>query len=236
MYIRILSQLLSSVLGLLGDQASVFMIPTVHLLATVINTYLSRNHISWPAFTTVLEGFLYMQKKMYQEAEKCFQSALLQYEESIGQQHLLTIEAQLYYAFCKQFTDILRALKVLECAQTELDTMLYSNHFLSAKVSYLRALLYQQCGKEQQALEHIMDTQRKIHGYSDELHPWVADLLYRIEANVGSGQKTHPQSGGYKDMYNQLIHRETADSQVFAVETEIEPFITQWRERADKNK
>ena len=222
-------QLLSSVLGLLQDGASVSMIPTVHLLATVVNTYLTRNHISWPAFTTALKGFVCLQKKMYQEAEKCLQSAILQYEENVGPQHLLTIETQLYYASCKQFTDVKGALRVLECAQQRLDAMSYTNHFLSAKVSYRKALLYQQVGKKEQEREYIMDTQRKIHSYCGSEHPWAADLM--LKTHVDSDQKNH---GTYVDIYRKLIQRETNESKLFAVETEVSPFIRQWKQIAEQ--
>ena len=221
-------------LDLIDDGAPISMIPTVHLLATVVNTYLTRNHISWPGFITSMKGFLYMQNNMYQEAGQFLQSAISQYEESIGPNHLLTIETQVYYATCTHFADIYGALKVLECAQRKLDTMLYNNHFLSAKLSYQRALLYQELGKEEEAKKYILDTRRKIHSYGGIDHPWAADLMYNniLKADAGSTRKSYPKSGGYDDIYSKLINREAEESKVFAVETEVEPFIQQWKEKA----
>ena len=200
------------------------MIPTVHLLSTVVNTYLTRNHISWPAFTTALKGFSYMQKNMFEEAEQWLQSAIRQYEESLGPKHLLTVETQLFYALCKQFTDGSGALKVLECAQERLDTMSYTTHFLSAKVSCQRALLSQQIGNKELEQEYILDTLRKIRIYGGTEHPWAAELM--TNASVCDD--------GHVDVYRKLIERETKQARVFAVETEVAPLIQQWKEKTEK--
>ena len=146
---------------------------------------------------------------------------------------MLTIETQLYYASCKQLTDAHGALEILDCAQQRLDRMSYNNHFLSAKVSYRRALLCQQVGKVEQEREYIMDTQRKIHSYGGIEHPWAADLM--SNAQVPSDQKSCPETGDYVEIYWKLIKRETDESKVFAVETEVAPLIQQWRQKADKN-
>ena len=199
------------------------MIPTVHLLSTVVNTYLTRNHITWPAFNTALKGFSHMQKNMFKEAEMCLQSAIQQYEDSLGPKHLLTVETQFFYAFCKQFTDVYRALEVLECAQQRLDAMSYTTHFLSAKVSYQRALLYQQYRNKELEREYIMDTLRKIRIYGGTEHPWAAEVMSNASASVCDD--------GYVDMYSKLIERETEQARVFAVETEVAPLIQQWKEK-----
>lgn len=225
-------QLLSPVLGLLDNPTSFNMIPTVHLLATVVNTYLCRNHISWPAFTSVLKGFICMQKKLYQEADKYFSFAVSQYEASVGPKSLLTIEAQLYHAGCKDFCG---AMKVLKCAESRLNSMSYKDHYLSAKVSYNMALHYQKTGNRKQAQMHMTETLRKVHCYGGKFHPWAADLMNWLERQGCTVQDTNP---AYRmcarEVYRELIQRETAESEVFTVDAEVAVFIRQWKKNLEK--
>lgn len=222
-------QLLSPVLGLLDNPTSFYMIPTVHLLATVVNTYLCRNHISWPAFTSVLEGFNCMHKELYQEADKYFSSAVSQYEASVGPKSLLTIEAQVYQASCK---DSCGAMKVLKCAESRLNSMSYNDHYLSAKVSYLMALHCKKFGNRKQAQIHMTETLRKLHDYGGKLHPWVAKLTNWLERQGCKVQDSIHICA--REVYRDLIQRETTESKVFAVEAEAAVYIQQWKETLDE--
>lgn len=171
-----------------------------------------------------------MHKKLYQEAEKCFHSAVSQYEASVGPECLLTIEAQLYHASNKCFTNVSEALEVLKCAESRLDSISQTDHFLSAKVSYNIALLYQKSGNRKKAQVYMTNTLRKIHNYGGKLHPWSADIMNWLEK-----QEEQVIIPVYhmcaREMYRELIQRETSESKVLAVDVEAAVFIQQWNKK-----
>lgn len=223
-------QLLASILALVNYPTQPYKIPTIHILATLVNTYLSRNHISWPAFNDALKGIALFQQGKYKEAECYLQSAIDQYTKMFAQRSLLAIEVKLYLAFCVFQRDEQAALDILSTAQTELEGFSCSCHPLSAKLSYLTSSVYHKLNKLELSHFHITTTLKTVQSYCGEVHPWVADLQFQLVAST----KSPEQKLKAKGIYEKLIERETALSRLLEVEGDCKEFIELWKLQIEK--
>ena len=207
-----------------------YKIPTIHILATLVNTYLSRNHISWPPFNAALKGILLLQQGKHEEAECCLQSAIDQYTKMFSQTSLLAVEAKLYLATCVLQRDEQKALDILSKAQMELESFSCSCHALSAKLSYLTSSIYCKMKNLKLAQFHITTTLKKVQSYCSEIHPWVAELQFQLVSFTDNSE----QKLKVKCIYEKLIERETAVSRQLEVEEDTEKVIKLWQAQIDK--
>jgi len=207
-----------------------YKIPTIHILATLVNTYLSRNHITWPPFNAALKGIFLLQQGKHEEAECSLQSAIDQYTRMFTQSSLLAVEAKLYLATCVLQRDEQKALDILSKAQEELESFSYNCHPLSAKLSYLTSSVYCKLKDLKLAHFHITATLEKVQSYCSEIHPWVAELHFQLV----SFSDNLEQKLKAKGIYEKLIERETAVSRQLEVEEDTEKVIKLWQSQIDK--
>lgn len=219
-------------LDVLSYPTQPYKIPTIHILATIVNTYLSRNHISWPAFSDALKGMALLQENKHSGAEWYLKSAIRQYENMFVQGSLLTIEAKLFLATCMVHKNLQKALNILEKAQLEFKILSCSCNPLSAKLSYLISFVYHRLGNKELAQFHIIATLQKVQSYCDKAHPWLAELYLKLTAlSASNQQKLKEYKMLCKNTYEQLIEQESAQSKLFKVEDDIEKIIKSWKDQ-----
>ena len=207
-----------------------YKIPTIHILATLVNTYLSRNHITWPPFNAALKGIFLLQQGKHEEAECYLQSAVDQYTKMFAQRSLLAVEAKLYLATCVLQRDEQKALDILSKARVELESFSCNCHPLSAKLSYLTSLIYYKLKNLKLAQFHITATLEKVQSYCSEIHPWVAELQFQLVSFTNCSE----QKLKVKGIYEKLIERETAMSRLLDVEEHCDKVINLWQSQIDK--
>lgn len=194
-----------------------------------MNTYLSRNHISWPAFSDALKGVILLQQNKHSSAAWYLQSAVDQYEKMFEQGSLLMVEAKLYLATCVFHSNPKKALNILNKAQSELENFSFSHHPLSAKLSYSTAYIYHKLGNTKLAHFHTVATLQKVQSYCDEVNPWLAEIYFQLISLSKSNQQELEQ---YKElcrnMYGKLIEQESARSKLFKVEDDVKTIIKLW--------
>ena len=218
-------------LGVLSCPTQPYKIPAVHILTTIVNTYLSRNHIAWPAFNDAFRGMAFLQNNKLDSAKWYLNSAIHQYEKMFVQGSLLTVEAKLFLATCMLHDNIEKALDILEKAQLEFNNLSCKFHPLSAKLSYLTSSIYHKLEKKELAQEHIIATLQKVKSYCDKAHPWSAELYFKlITLDTSNQQKMELYKTSCRDMYEQLIEHESAQSKLFKVEDDTEKIINSWKD------
>ena len=218
-------------LGVLSYPTQPYKIPAVHILTTIVNTYLSRNHISWPAFNDAFMGMTLLQNNKLDSAEWYLNSAIRQYEKMFAQGRLLSVEAKFFLATCMLHNNTERALDILEKAQLEFNNLSCKFHPLSAKLSYLTSSIYYKLGKRELAQDHIIATLEKVKSYCDKAHPWLAELYFKlITLNTSNQQKLDQYKALCRDIYEQLIEQESSQSKLFKVEDDTEKIINSWKD------
>ena len=235
--LQLLAPALSYMEDIMEDITKAKVIPTIHLLASTVNTYLTRNHISWPAFENFMMGISFLKKGSYKDAQVSFDCAVSEYNDMLGPNNLMSVEAQLYLAMCVQRNDTKEAIKIASGTLARMEEVFLCNHPLSTKLSQLLATFHLEIGEKEKAQVHIKAALQKIDQCIGKAHPWSAELYYQLARIHADSDGVNSQEISFETLGNIVCHewlnKETMESKNLGVELSVQGCLESWRVQID---